>query len=42
MSGGCNGGKPQVWRFKGSEDGKVQCREGAMVGGHKCRRLKLS
>ena len=30
------------WRFKGSEDAKVQCREGAMVGVYKCGRFKGS
>ena len=29
-------------RFKGSEDAKVQYREGVMVGGHKCGRFKGS
>ena len=28
--------------FKGSDDDKVQCREGAMVGGNKCVRFKGS
>ena len=28
--------------LKGSEDAKVQCREGAMVGVNKCRRFKGS
>ena len=29
-------------RFKGSEDAKVQCMEGVMVGGNKCGRLERS
>ena len=35
-------GSHKCGRFKGSEDAKVQCREGVMVGGYKCGRFERS